>query len=151
MVAYSNILYCTDFSTSAKAALPFAIDMAKKYGASLHMVHVYQEPDHIAEFELSSDIHMDWVRVAQSVGTEAEKRLTALCEEVRKELPSCGFEMLRGKPHVEIMRYVKEHNVDLVVIASHGLSGLEHILFGSTAERIMRECPCNVLVIKKAV
>jgi nucleotide-binding universal stress UspA family protein len=59
--------------------------------------------------------------------------------------------MLRGKPHVEIMRYVKEHNVDLVVIASHGLSGLEHILFGSTAERIMRECPCNVLVIKKAV
>jgi nucleotide-binding universal stress UspA family protein len=46
MVTYKNILYCTDFSESAKAALPFAIDMTKKYGATLHIIHVYQDPSH---------------------------------------------------------------------------------------------------------
>jgi len=51
--------------------------------------------------------------------------------------------MLRGKPHLEIIRYAKENTVDLIVMASHGLSGLEHVLFGSTAERVLRESPCN--------
>jgi nucleotide-binding universal stress UspA family protein len=57
--------------------------------------------------------------------------------------------MLRGKPHLEIIRYAKENSIDLIVLASHGLSGWEHVLFGSTAERILRESPCNVMVIKK--
>ena len=56
MVTYKHILFCTDFSNNAQAALPYAVDLAKKYGASLHLLHVYQEAGHIAEFELSSDI-----------------------------------------------------------------------------------------------
>ena len=55
MVTYKDILFCTDFSNNAQAALPYAIDLAKKYGAALHLLHVYQEAGHIAEFELSSD------------------------------------------------------------------------------------------------
>ena len=75
MVTYKNILYCTDFSENAKAALPFAIDIAKKYGATLHIVHVYQDPSHLAEFEISSNVKMDWIRVAHALGTETEKKL----------------------------------------------------------------------------
>ena len=59
MVTYNNILSSTDFSESAKAALRFAIDITKKYGATLHVIHVYQDPSHLAEFEISSDIKMD--------------------------------------------------------------------------------------------
>ncbi len=55
MVTYKNMLFCTDFSANAQAALPHAIDLAKKYGATLHVVHVYQEPEHVAEFEISSN------------------------------------------------------------------------------------------------
>jgi nucleotide-binding universal stress UspA family protein len=151
MVTYKNILFCTDFSNNAQAALPYAIDLAKKYGAVLHLLHVYQEPGHIAEFELSSDIKMDYIRVAQLAGKEMEKRLQALCEEVVKELGSCEHKMVRGKAYTEIIRYTKETNVDLIVMASHGLSGLEHVLFGSTAERVLRESPCNVFVIRRPI
>ena len=148
MVTYSQVLFCTDFSDNAKAALPFAIDISKKYGATLHMVHVYQEPGHMAEFEISSEIKMDWIRVAQSLGTASETKLRELCNEVTREMKSCQFKMLRGKPHSEIIRYARERTIDLIVMASHGLSGLEHVFFGSTAERVLRESPCNVLVIK---
>src|SRR4030042_4861245 len=89
MVTYKNILYCTDFSESAKAALPFAIDITKKYGATLHLVHVYQEPGHLAEFEISSNIKMDWIRVAQSVATEREEKLKEFCAEITQEVKSC--------------------------------------------------------------
>ncbi len=149
MVTYKRILFCTDFSNNAQAALPYAIDLAKKYGASLHLLHVYQEAGHIAEFELSSDIKSDYIRVAHLAGTEMEKRLEAICEDIVKELGSCERKMVRGKAHIEIIRYAKETNIDLIVMASHGLSGLEHVLFGSTAERVLRESPCNAFIVKR--
>jgi nucleotide-binding universal stress UspA family protein len=149
MVSYKNILFCTDFSENAQSALPFAIDLTKKYGATLHVVHVYQEAGDIAEFEISSNIKMDWIRVAHLMGTEMEKKLQTICGQVKKEIGSCHSRMLRGKPHGEIIRYAKEANIDLIVISSHGLSGLEHVLFGSTAERVMRESPCHVLMVKR--
>jgi nucleotide-binding universal stress UspA family protein len=149
MVTYKNILYCTDFSDSARAALPYAIDIANRYGAILHVVHVYQDPGHIAEFEISSEIKMDWIKVAHGLGLEKEKRLREFCSEFTSELTSCHSKLLRGRPHTEIVRYAKENNIDLIVLSSHGLSGLEHVLFGSTAERVLRESPCHVLVIRK--
>lgn len=148
MVSYRHILYCTDFSQNARAAFPIALDLAKKYGAVLHLLHVYQDPGDVAEFEVSSNIHMDWIRVAHFLGTEREKKLQNLQEEASRELPEVKYKMLRGKPHIEIARYAREVDADLVVISSHGLSGLEHALFGGTAERIMREVPCAVLVVK---
>jgi universal stress protein A len=149
MVAYKNVLYCTDFSERAKVALPFAIDIAKKYGATFHLIHVYQEPEHLAEFEISSQIKMDWIRLAKSLGTETERKLNTLCSEITQEVKACHSRMLRGRPPAEIIRYAKENGIDLIVLASHGLSGWEHVLFGSTAERVLRESPCNVMVIKK--
>jgi universal stress protein A len=151
MVTYNNILFCTDFSTNAQAALPYAIDLAKKYGAALHVLHIYQEAGHIAEFELSSDTKSDYIRVAHLAGKEMEKRLEALCEEIVKELGACERKMIRGRAHIEILRYAKETNIDLIVMASHGLTGLEHVIFGSTAERVLRESPCDVFVIKRPV
>ena len=57
--------------------------------------------------------------------------------------------MLRGKPHSEIIRYARESGIDFIVMGSHGLSGIEHVLFGSTADRVLRACGCNILIIKK--
>jgi nucleotide-binding universal stress UspA family protein len=149
MVTYKNVLFCTDFSANAQAALPHAIDLAKKYGAALHVVHVYQEPEHVAEFEISSNMKSDWIRMAHLMGTEKERKLNEVCENITKEAGACLPRMLRGKPHTEILRYAGESGIDLIVMGSHGLSGLEHVLFGSTADRVMRECGCNILIIKK--
>jgi nucleotide-binding universal stress UspA family protein len=149
MVSYRNILFCTDFSENAQSALPYAIDLTKRYGAMLHLLHVYQEPAHVAEFEISSNIKMDWIRVAHLMGTEMEKKLKALCDAVSREVGSCQSKIFRGRPHSEILRYAKEASIDLIVMASHGLTGWEHVLFGSTTERVLRESPCHVLVIRR--
>jgi universal stress protein A len=147
MVTYKNILFSTDFSENAGAAVPVAVDLAKKYGATLHIVHVYLEAGHIAEFE--SPVHGEiGATMVQPGGTETERKLGALCQEVTFELGSCKNKLLRGKPAAEILRYAKEENIDLIVMSSHGLSGLEHALFGSTAERVLRESPCNVFIVK---
>jgi universal stress protein A len=148
MVTYKDIVFCTDFSEHARAALPHALDLARKYGARLHVLHVYQDAGHIAEFELSSDTRTDLIRVAHLAGSEMEKRLDVLCDEIVKDLGSCERQMVRGKAHTEIVRYAREKKVDLIVMSSHGLSGLEHALFGSTAERVLRESPCHVFVVK---
>lgn len=151
MVTYKNILFCTDFSENAQAAVPFAVDLAKKYGATLHVLHVYQEAGHIAEFEISSeDVKTDLVRVAHLMGMEMEKKIDALCEEINREIGSCQRKMIRGKPHIEIIRYAKEAGIDVIVMSSHGLSGFEHVLFGSTAERVLQESPCNVYIVKRS-
>jgi len=148
MTAYRNILFATDFSANARTALLHAVDLAKKYGAVLHIVHVYQEAGEMTEFEISSNIRMDWIRVSHLMGTEMEKKLQSLCAEVSRELGNCRAKMLRGKPHAEIIRFAKEIQADLIVMGSHGLTGWEHVLFGSTADRVVRESPCHVLLIK---
>ena len=148
MVEYKHILHCTDFSEPARAAFPVALDLAVRYGAALHILHVYQEPADVAEFEVSSNMRMDWTRVAHFIGTEREKKLEALRDEASASVRTVGFKMLRGKPQAEIARYAREVGADLAVISSHGLSGLEHAIFGGTAEKIMREIPCAVLVVK---
>ncbi len=124
--------------------------MAQVLSGGLFLFPVYLDPGHMAEFEISSEIKMDWIRVAHSMGTEAERKLKAFCsEEIGQALKSCHPMLLRGKPHFEIIRYAKENSIDLIVMASHGLSGWEHALFGSTAERVLRESPCPVLVVRK--
>ena len=148
MVTYKNILFCTDFSANSRAALPQAIDLAKKYAATLHLIHVYQEAGELAEFEISSNIKMDWIRIAHLMGAEMEKKLQSLCQVVTREIGSCQAKMLRGKPAGEIIRYAREAKIDLIVMASHGLTGMEHALFGSTAERVLRDSACPVFIVK---
>jgi universal stress protein A len=148
MVTYKNMLFSTDFSENAGAAAPFAVDLAKKYGATLHVVHVYLEAGHIAEFETPTHGDGD-LRMVQPAGTEAERKLEALCEEISREIGFCKSRLLRGKPAAEIVRYAKEASIDLIIMSSHGLTGLELALFGSTAEKVLRESPCNVYVVKR--
>jgi universal stress protein A len=148
MVTYKNMLFSTDFSENAKAATHFAVDLAKKYGATLHVVHVYLEAGHIAEFE--TPIHGEGgPRMVQPAGTEAERKLQELCEEISHETGPCKCRLLRGKPAAEIVRYAKDEAIDLIIMSSHGLTGLELVLFGSTAEKVLRDSPCNVYIVKR--
>ena len=148
MVTYKNMLFSTDFSENAEAATAFAVDLAKKYGATLHVVHVYLEAGHIAEFETPTHGEGGPIMV-QPPGTEAERKLHALCEEISSEMGSCKSRLLRGKPAAEIVRYAKEESIDLIIMSSHDLTGFEHVLFGSTAEKVLQDSPCNVYIVKR--
>ena len=149
MVEIKEVLFCTDFSENAKVALSYALELCKRFEARLHLIHVYQEPGDMPPFEIPSQTKMDWVRVVRNIGLETEKKLRALGDQVAQELPACHFSLRHGRPYLEIVRYAKENRVDLIVMASHGLSGWEQALFGSTTDRVLRESPCPVLVVRK--
>jgi universal stress protein A len=150
-VSYRNILFCTDFSQSSRSALPVAIDLAKKYGATLHVLHVYQEPGEFTEFEMPSEMKMEWIRVSKGMTLESEKRLKSIHEEILREIASAEVHLVKGDPRGEITRYARDRKIDLIILGSHGLTGWAHIVMGGTAERVVRESPCHVLVVKKPV
>jgi universal stress protein A len=153
MLPFRKVLVTTDFSETSMDAVPLAAEMAAHFGAALCLVHVlpvdaptpWDVPPY-ADFGLAS---LPVPEYEGQVRREVERRLGQV---VSKHVPdSVTVESLvvRGDPAVEIHRIAKERGVDLIVIATHGWTGWRHLVFGSVAERVLREAPCAVLSIRR--
>ena len=142
---FSKILVPTDFSESAKYALPFAIDLARQYSAKLTILHVVEPIVTPVDFAWGTYSFPD---VEKQLSGYVEKSLASIIEE---EIPSeieSETTTLHGKSWREIVSYAKTNEMDLIVMATHGLSGFSHALYGSTAEKVVRKAPCPVLTIR---
>jgi nucleotide-binding universal stress UspA family protein len=141
----NTILFATDFSEGSKNALPYAVDLAKRYEAKLFIMHVIYEDarttgwyvPHISAEEIYKDLE-------KAAKTELEK---TFIEEMR------GFNAIehvavKGIPYEEITKFAATNKVDLIVLATHGRTGLDRFLFGSTAEQVVRYAPCPVLSVR---
>jgi nucleotide-binding universal stress UspA family protein len=145
MIALKTVLVATDFSATSDVALRYAKALAQAFGASLHVLHVVQEP--FAQpwaveaygFSLAT-LQDEWVR-------EATTRIeTTLTEEERASYRAVLTTRL-GHPVVEILKYAGDLGVDLIVIGTHGRGPLGHMVMGSVAERIVRKATCPVLTV----
>ena len=140
-----KILFPTDFSEGALNALPFAVDMAKNYGAKLHMLHVIYDVATASGLYIP---HVTFDALYTELEASAKKELERFgCEEMQS-LKDTEFTLLRGVPYEEILKFAKENNFDLIVIGTHGRKGLDRVLFGSTAERVVRNASCPVLTVR---
>jgi len=141
----NKILFATDFSEGSKSALPYAVDLAKRYEAKLIIMHVIYDVarttgwyiPHISVEEVYNDLE-------KSAKAELEKTYT---EEMR------GFKdiervVMKGIPYEEITKFADTSKVDVIVLATHGRTGLDRLLFGSTAEQVVRYAPCPVLSVR---
>ena len=142
-----TVLFPTDFSNGARAAMDYALSLAKDYNARLVLLYVIQDIS-IAEWYIPSSISAtDLVEDMQkSAGKEMEKwgaEAAAKVKDVEKMV-------VRGVPFVEIIRTAKEKKADMIVIGTHGRTGIDHMLFGSTAEKVVRKSPCPVLTVRIA-
>ncbi|HMK61607.1 MAG TPA: universal stress protein [Dissulfurispiraceae bacterium] len=140
-----NILFPTDFSEGAAHALSYAVDLAKTYKAKLYIAHVIQDID------VSSNLHIPHQSVDvlfNEFSTSAKKGLDKLCVSVQEECKGIETFTLRGIPYEEILKFAPSKNIDLIVMATHGRKGLDRVLFGSTAERVVRNSSCPVLTIR---
>jgi len=146
MIKLKKILYPTDFSDSSLEALKYAVSFSRDYKARLVLMHVVNEQ--IFSEGLSLPRVTAPEALEQEMTAEAERQLKALIP--ANERAGLDWEMviLRGMPFLEIVRYAKANDVDLIVIGTHGRSGLEHVIFGSTAERVVRKAPCPVLSVQ---
>ncbi len=141
-----QILHPTDFSDVGSYALEYARKLAQAYGATLHCVHVVDEayqylsmgPDSVPIGPPTEDLV-----------NAAEKQMDRF---VRERLAGATFpvtqSVLTGRPFMEIIQYARDQAIDMIVIATHGRTGLKHVLFGSVAEKVVRQAPCPVLSIR---
>jgi universal stress protein A len=146
VVEIRTILAPTDFSKHAESAVRYACGLAERFGARLRLLHVLSDvvptgPDPM----LAPVLPPDYYRDAEAASREA------LGQVLRPEWGRPGSVETAvgwGPPEAVIVEDARTHGVDLLVIATHGRTGLSHVLLGSVAERIVREAPCPVLTIR---
>jgi nucleotide-binding universal stress UspA family protein len=135
MIRIRKILYATDFSSHSNQAYFHAVALAESHRASLSMVFVYTPA----------------FRAPESRGRRADREYWRNQLEQIRPLDAgipVHHVFLEGDPAAEIVRYADDAGVDLIVMGTHGRTGLERLLMGSVAEKVMRDAPCSVLVVK---
>ena len=140
-----KIACCTDFSENAQSAFKEALEMAVKYGAELHVVHVL--PTEINP-TVSGTIRVLPSDTQKALIPELEKQMA---EEYGKQLAGkvdCKIVVLKGHVSTEIVNYLKKEKIGLVVVGSFGLSGIGLVVFGSVAKRVSHHAPCSVLIVR---
>ncbi len=144
-LAITSILVPIDFSIHSKNALKYAIPLARQFKASLHLVFVVEPTVYPADLGFGQVVLPGVEDELRQKGAEELESL--ITKEIAGRVEAtCSVRT--GSPHHEILREAEERKVDLIVVASHGHSGVEHILFGSTADRIVHHARCPVLTIR---
>jgi nucleotide-binding universal stress UspA family protein len=147
MIALKQIVIPTDFSEPSEVALRYAKALAENFGASLHVLHVLDESNlaWVASEGFTPPLGLD-------VRGEAEKNARERLQQVMSDTERAKYRAVLafrvGSPFVEIVRYAKEENLDLIVMGTHGRGFLAHMLLGSVAERVVRKAPCPVLTVR---
>jgi len=139
-----KILVPVDLSDASSMLLQYANDMAEKFAARLVFLCVAEDP--FSYTGLPVEISLD--PLDENVMQYAQKRMKSFIEENRDQL-TCEFEsvVLSGHPGRMIIDYAAREGVDLIIIGTHGHSGLDRMIFGSIAENVIKMAPCPVLVI----
>jgi nucleotide-binding universal stress UspA family protein len=136
MINIQKILYATDFSSYSNQAYFHAVTLAESHEASLTILYVYSR--------------QTAAPVTLPPGTDERTYWRGQLEQIRPVNPHIPVHhvFLEGDPAEEIVRYAAEAGIDLIVMGTHGRTGLERLLMGSVAEKVMRDAGCSVLVVK---
>ena len=146
MSLFKTILCPVDFSEPSEAAFRQAVALAKQCGSRLHLLHVVEPILVPADFAFGP---ITPVELEDQFARQSEAKLLALSATAAAALGAeVATETRRGKPYLEIIAAAKALKPDLIVLGTHGLSGISHMLMGSTAEKVVRKAPCGVMTVK---
>jgi nucleotide-binding universal stress UspA family protein len=151
LVKYRNLLVPIDFSEHSKKTVEYAMQLASFTGARIKILHVSQMPENPAA--LYEGIYVDPDSLQSSLENarrEANQKLLLVTEQIHAKGVDAQPILRAGNPQEEIVSVANEMDADLIVIGSHGHGGLGRLLLGSTAERVLHNSPCAVLVVKGA-
>ena len=143
---YKKILFCTDFSENSDYAFEFAYGIAKRDGSLLNILHVIpQNPNQAVTEAHITEESLEKIQKAieENLDNNYKERYVKKIEDgVRFEIVTKS-----GREDEEIIKFAKQEKVDLVVMGTHGRTGIEHVFFGSVAEKVLRHSPFPVLII----
>ncbi|MBI1920452.1 MAG: universal stress protein [Geobacter sp.] len=145
MKTIDKILFATDFSESSDHAFEYARTMASSFNARLIVIHVINEPVDLRGFYVP---HISFDKLEEEIREGAEKMMRKFCESRLADFPNYESLVISGIPYEEILKKADAENVSLIIMGTHGRTGLDHVLFGSTAEKVVRKSRCPVLTVR---
>jgi nucleotide-binding universal stress UspA family protein len=150
MIALKHVLVATDFSEASDAALRYGRELARAFGATLHVVHVVEDiSGRLADLPSVPDVYVDYGRWRQDALETAERELNArLSDEDRRQVGATAAAVVARATPAAILAYARDHHVDLIVAGTHGRGAIAHLVMGSVAERLVRQATCPVLVVR---
>ncbi len=147
MISLKRILMATDFSDYSKEALDYAVYLAKTIGADLYLLHVYEIPMLVIPGETLS-VRTEVYEWLGDLKEDTAKSLEAQADKVRHQGVQVHPILKEGHPFREILNVAQEISADLIVLGTHGRTGLPHVLLGSVAERVVRKASCPVFTVR---
>lgn len=146
MKPVKKILFPTDFSENSNYALDYALELSKKFGARLCILHVIHELIDTTGYYIPN-ISLD--QLQRDLVKGAEEMMGKIIREKVGDFKDYETMNIIGLPHIEIMNVAKEKDIDMIVMGTHGRSGIDRVLFGSVAEKVVKKSPCPVLTVRK--
>jgi universal stress protein A len=152
MVDYKNILFCTDFSEDANIAFFHALDLAKKHAAKLHIFHVphssYAYMRHVVDEHVPAGSPGGEAFYDEKVMKGAEDALKKEYESKLGDFKNCVYVVKSGAPDIEIIRYAKKQNIDVIVMGAMGKAEQDRMIHGSTIANVSKYAHCHVIAIR---
>jgi nucleotide-binding universal stress UspA family protein len=145
MISLKHILVPSDFSACSDAAVRYGLELARKFGATLHLLHVVQDP--ASQPWASEGFAVPLLEVVDQWQKDAKVRLERSIppEDHINAVVTCTI----ASPFPEILHYAAVNDIDLIVMGTHGRGGVSHMLLGSIAEKVVRRAPCPVLTVRQ--
>lgn len=148
MIRLKRILVPTDFSEFSSVALRYGCEFAQQFEAELHVLNVVWYPLHSVVDLPPGHTEKSYADYEKELRETAEQQLRNLCVDPLTDPDRVKFVTQGGSPIVEIVRYSRTNEIDLIVLGTHGLTGLKHLLMGSVAENVVRKSTCPVLTVR---
>lgn len=142
---FSTVLVAVDFSDSSDNAFQMALSMAKSFSARLLVLHVINEPVDLRGFYVP---HISFERLEEEIEEGAQKMMESFCRKNMVDYENFDSLIVAGLPYEQIIGQAEEKTADLIVLGTHGRTGLDHVLFGSTAEKVVRKSKVPVLTVR---
>jgi nucleotide-binding universal stress UspA family protein len=149
MLALKNILVATDFSDASLAALDYGRELARSYGATLHLLHVVDDIRWRYSLDMTA---VDVTAVQEGLEEAAEQQVSAIVtEDDRRQLNLHSKVFTATSAADAVVQYAAAEHCDLIVVGTHGRTGLRRFVMGSVAERIVRSALCPVLTVRQRI
>lgn len=142
---FEKILTAIDFSENSERAFEYALTLASKFEAELTIIHVINEPVDLRGFYVP---HISFEQLEAEIEMGAVRMMEEFCKARLGLFTNYKTAIVTGIPYDEIIRKADETGASLIVLGTHGRTGLDHLIFGSTAERVVRSANCPVMTIR---
>ena len=145
MKEFTSILVAVDFSDSSDNAFRLALSMARSFSAKLLVLHVINEPVDLRGFYVP---HISFEKLEEEIEEGAKNMMDSFCRKSIEDFDNYECLIVPGLPYEQIIGQAEERGADLIVLGTHGRTGLDHVLFGSTAEKVVRKSRLPVLTVR---